>query len=69
MIATYFIADWLRLQGDDVEVDHIVPLSRGGLHVYENLRPLPAAENARKLARLPTAEELRISKILRASRH
>jgi 5-methylcytosine-specific restriction endonuclease McrA len=30
------------------EVDHIIPISKGGLHVLENLQYLPAAENRRK---------------------
>jgi hypothetical protein len=51
--ALYFVASWLRKQGDDVHVDHIVPLAKGGLHVFENLQILPAVENMRKGARLP----------------
>jgi hypothetical protein len=30
------------------EVDHIIPISRGGLHILENLQYLPASENRRK---------------------
>jgi len=46
--ALYEIAAWLRLQGDNVHVDHIVPLSKDGGHVYENLQLLSAAENMTK---------------------
>jgi 5-methylcytosine-specific restriction endonuclease McrA len=51
--ALYFIARWLRDRGDDVQVDHIIPLAKGGPHVYENLQILPATENKSKGARLP----------------
>lgn len=30
------------------EVDHIVPISKGGLHILENLQYLPMSENRRK---------------------
>lgn len=49
--ALYEIAAWLRSQGDDVHVDHIRPLARGGTHTYENLQILTAQENMRKGAR------------------
>lgn len=51
--AIYFIAAWLRDQGDNVHVDHIIPLARGGEHVYDNLQILPAEENLSKGAKLP----------------
>lgn len=35
-------------------VDHIVPLSKGGLHHEKNLRVIPGAENLRKGSRLLT---------------
>jgi 5-methylcytosine-specific restriction endonuclease McrA len=38
------------------DVDHIVPLARGGEHSYANTQPAHPACNARKGARLP--EEL-----------
>ncbi len=53
VVALYFIAKWLRQQGDDVHVDHIIPVSKGGGHTYENLQILPAVENLRKGAKLP----------------
>lgn len=51
--AIYFIAAWLRSKGDDVHVDHIIPLSKGGPHVADNLQILTATENMRKGAKLP----------------
>jgi len=56
--ATYWIASYLRSLGFDVHVDHIIPLARGGLHVYENLQILPGLENESKCARHPTADDL-----------
>lgn len=50
--ALYFIARWLRAQGDNVHVDHIYPLAKGGKHVYFNLQILPAIENLRKGAKV-----------------
>lgn len=41
--------DPLELQ---VHVDHIVPLARGGLHVFENLQLLSGRENVAKGTRL-----------------
>lgn len=52
--ALYEVASWLRRRGDDVHVDHIVPLqpadpdSAVGLHTYANLRIIPAVENLQK---------------------
>jgi 5-methylcytosine-specific restriction endonuclease McrA len=51
--ALYEIAACFNKDGYDVHVDHIVPLSKGGLHVFENLRIIPAVENLRKGAKLP----------------
>lgn len=34
------------------EVDHIIPISKGGLHVLENLQYLPKIENRRKSNKL-----------------
>jgi len=39
--------------GIEHHVDHIVPLSRGGLHALENLRVIPASLNLRKHNKLP----------------
>lgn len=52
--ALYEIASWLRSKGDDVHIDHIIPLQPAdsnapvGLHVYTNLQILPALENWKK---------------------
>jgi 5-methylcytosine-specific restriction endonuclease McrA len=51
--AVYFIMRWLRDQGDDVHVDHVIPLAKGGPHTYENLQILPALANKRKGTKLP----------------
>ena len=53
VLAVYEIAAWLRERGDDVEVDHIIPLAKGGPHRYENLQILTVAENRKKGAKLP----------------
>lgn len=37
-----------REAGIRAEIDHIIPLARGGLHVADNLRLLPAEQNQRK---------------------
>lgn len=42
----------MRKYGFDVHVDHIVPLSKGGLHIPENLEIIPAEDNLRKNNRL-----------------
>ncbi len=42
----------------DFQLDHIVPLSRGGLHCYRNAQVAHPKCNARKHNRLPTLEEL-----------
>ena len=34
------------------EVDHIIPISKGGLHILENLQYLPMSENRRKGSKL-----------------
>jgi 5-methylcytosine-specific restriction endonuclease McrA len=34
------------------EVDHIIPISRGGLHILENLQYLTISENRRKSNKL-----------------
>ena len=44
----YAKAKNMRSNGENVEVDHIIPLSRGGVHTPENLQILPALENRRK---------------------
>lgn len=42
-----------RRYGVPFEVDHVVPLSKGGAHHPSNLQILTAAENRRKSAKLP----------------
>jgi 5-methylcytosine-specific restriction endonuclease McrA len=37
---------------DGYEVDHIIPISKGGLHILENLQYLTAIENKRKSNKL-----------------
>jgi len=55
----YLVAEQrTRLSGIEHHVDHFYPLngeSVSGLHVPLNLRVIPAAENLRKGAQLPTA--------------
>lgn len=46
------------------EVDHKVPISRGGLHHQDNLQYLPASENRRKGSKLP--DEWTLSSAARA---
>lgn len=36
---------------NSIEIDHVIPLSLGGLHVIENLQPLCTSCNRRKLAK------------------
>jgi len=50
----YALRDFYKAMslGDDFHVDHIVPLSKNGLHVFENLRVIPAIDNLRKGASL-----------------
>lgn len=46
----YCLRDFYKAMslGDDFHVDHIVPLSRGGCHIIENLQVIPAIDNLRK---------------------
>lgn len=46
--AIYAVAKAWRSAGEDVHVDHVVPVSRGGEHAWHNLTILPAVENLRK---------------------
>ncbi len=39
--------------GKKIHVDHIIPLSKGGLHIAENLQLLPAGLNMRKGVKCP----------------
>jgi hypothetical protein len=38
----------MRKNGFDVHVDHIIPISKGGLHIPENLQIIPGEDNLRK---------------------
>jgi 5-methylcytosine-specific restriction endonuclease McrA len=40
----------------DHEMDHIVPISRGGPHTYANVQPAHRGCNRRKSASVPEAE-------------
>lgn len=42
------ICDGLIESMDDLHFDHVIPLSRGGLHVVENVRPAHGVCNIRK---------------------
>lgn len=46
----YILRDFYQAMslGERFHVDHIVPLSRGGLHAYKNMRVIPAIDNLRK---------------------
>lgn len=49
----YALRDFYKAMslGDDFHVDHIIPLSKNGLHVFENLQIIPAIDNLRKGAK------------------
>ncbi len=65
--AVYRIAAWLREHGDNVHVDHIIPLSKGGSHRYHNLQILSASDNHQKRDKAPTDKELEIINVLQES--
>lgn len=65
--AVYVIQQWLKEQGDDVHVDHILPLVEGGKHHFTNLQILSAEDNMRKNARAPNAAELESIRLLELS--
>jgi 5-methylcytosine-specific restriction endonuclease McrA len=46
----YILKDFYQAMslGERFHVDHIVPLSRGGLHAYKNMSVIPAIDNLRK---------------------
>ena len=41
-----------RRTGEDVEVDHVIPIAESGLHVPWNLKVIPASDNRRKRDRV-----------------
>jgi 5-methylcytosine-specific restriction endonuclease McrA len=59
----YVACTWLRKLGDNVSVDHIIPLVRGGLHIFWNLRIIPRGANCKKHARPATEDELEICRL------
>lgn len=54
----YSRAQELRNQGFDVQVDHIIPLSKGGAHSPENLQILYTFENLKKGSSLTYVPEV-----------
>jgi len=54
----YLKAAMLTLAGEPHEVDHKVPLSRGGKHHPRNLQLLPKAENIRKRDRVGRTQSI-----------
>jgi len=38
----------MRKAGFDVHLDHIIPISKGGLHIPENLQIIHAEDNRKK---------------------
>lgn len=61
----YALAVAYKQSGVDVHVDHVQPLSRGGLHVWWNLSLLPARENMRKGSKEPTCAMTRSATCLK----
>jgi len=54
IMMTYALRDFFQAMslGEMFHVDHIIPLSRGGLHIADNLQVIPAIDNLRKGANL-----------------
>lgn len=50
IVSIYCLRDFYREMslGEEFHVDHIVPLSRGGMHCADNLQVIPAIDNLRK---------------------
>jgi 5-methylcytosine-specific restriction endonuclease McrA len=49
---------WMCRSPEDLEVDHVKPLSKGGAHVLSNLRPACGTCNRTKRERWPIAPEV-----------
>jgi 5-methylcytosine-specific restriction endonuclease McrA len=54
-----------RAIGIPFQVDHVVPLDKGGLHSEYNLRVISRSENCSKLTKDPTEDELLLAGKLR----
>lgn len=52
MILIYQIRDWFNSFGSKWHVDHIIPISKDGLHHPDNLQIIPAEYNLNKAAKL-----------------
>jgi len=48
--------EWSVILGVELHVDHVIPLSKGGAHVWENLQLLEASLNRIKHASIPFTE-------------